>query len=146
MSNPFEDLRRDNARRSNKFGWGENNSHDSGPSMNGADPGYRFKLVPFSQIKLRTDCAYAVKDTIPREGLVVVWGAPKSGKSFWVFDLLMHVALGVEYRGLAVKQGTVVYVAAEGERGLGARTAAYRQRHADLCDGDVPVPSDQRPA
>ena len=27
-------------------------------------------------------------------GLAVVWGAPKCGKSFWTFDVLMHVALG----------------------------------------------------
>src|SRR3954447_22594606 len=59
----------------------------------------RFNPVRFKDIVLNTDPAYLVEDLIPREGLTVVWGPPKSGKSFWVYDLMMHVALGWEYRG-----------------------------------------------
>jgi hypothetical protein len=88
---------------------------------------YRFKLVTFDEIQLLTTAAYLVRDIIPREGLVVIWGPPKCGKSFWTYDAIMHVALGWEYRGRRVKQGTVVYVACEGERGLGARTEAFRR-------------------
>jgi AAA domain len=58
------------------------------------------------------------------------------GKSFWVYDAVMHIALGREYRGRSVQPGAVVYVACEGERGLGARTAAFRRRK--LADGDDP--------
>ena len=57
----------------------------------------------------------------------MIWGPPKCGKSFWTFDLAMHIALDWEYRGRRVKQGTVVYVACEGERGLGARVEAFRR-------------------
>jgi hypothetical protein len=89
----------------------------------------RFKLVPFADIKLATSSPWLVKGLIPREGLVVVWGPPKCGKSFFVFDLLMHVALGWDYRGRKVTQAPVVYVACEGERGLGARVAAFKQKH-----------------
>jgi hypothetical protein len=39
----------------------------------------------------------------------------------------MHVALGWEYRGRRVRQGTVVYISCEGERGLGARAEAFRR-------------------
>ncbi len=87
----------------------------------------RFKLVPFDEISLAQDGNYIIKGLIPREGLVVIWGPPKCGKSFWTFDILMHVAMGWEYRGRRVKQGSVVYVACEGERGLGARAAAFRR-------------------
>jgi AAA domain len=58
--------------------------------------------------------------------LIVVWGPPKCGKTFWVFDLMMHAALGWEYRGRRVEAGTVVYIACEGERGLSARKEAFR--------------------
>jgi hypothetical protein len=78
-----------------------------------------------------------VRGVIPREGLIVVWGPPKCGKSFWAFDLVMHVALGWEYRGLRVKQGTVVYIACEGERGLGARAEAFRRKRL-AEDGTAP--------
>jgi hypothetical protein len=33
----------------------------------------------------------------PRVGLIVVWGPPKCGKSFWVTDAMLHVALGWPY-------------------------------------------------
>jgi hypothetical protein len=44
-----------------------------------------------------------------------------------VFDMMMHVALERCYRDRSVEAGTVVYIACEGERGLTARNAAFRQ-------------------
>ena len=69
-------------------------------------------------------------------GLVLVWGPPKCGKSFWVFDAAMHIALGTEYRGRRVKAGPVVYLAAEGAHGFRGRVEAYRQHRC----GDVKAP------
>jgi hypothetical protein len=97
----------------------------------------RFKLLSFDEIKLSTKAAYLVRHIIPRQGLVVVWGPPKCGKTFWVFDLVMHIALGRTYRGRRVKRGVVVYVVCEGEQGIGQRVEAYRQKH--LSD-DASVP------
>jgi uncharacterized protein YjiS (DUF1127 family) len=74
-------------------------------------------------------CTYLVKGLIPRVGLVVAWGAPKCGKSFWTFDLTLHIALGWEYRGRRVEQGPVVYCAFEGGNGYNGRAEAFRQRH-----------------
>ena len=61
--------------------------------------GPRFRLVPFDRITVGAERVYLVKGIIPAAGLVVVWGPPKCGKSFWTFDLVMHVALGWKYRG-----------------------------------------------
>ena len=88
----------------------------------------RFKLTPFCELKLSTECAYLVKGLIPRTGLTVLWGPPKSVKSFWMFDVAMHVALGWEYRGRRVQQGPVVYCAFEGADGFKARAEAFRLR------------------
>jgi hypothetical protein len=96
-----------------------------------------FVLVRSKDVKLGTSPNYLVHGLIPREGLILVWGPPKCGKSFWVFDLVMHVALDWSYRGRDVQQGTVVYIACEGERGLAARNAAFRQRHLQ-DDNDPP--------
>jgi hypothetical protein len=98
----------------------------------------RFHLIAFRDILLNTAPAYLVKGIIPLGGLIVVWGAPKCGKSFWVFDLAMHVALGREYRGRRVQQGAVVYLALEGGRGFRNRVEAWRQRHLRGHLGDVP--------
>jgi hypothetical protein len=89
----------------------------------------RFPLVKFDDVLMSTTSIYLVKSLIPREGLVVVWGAPKSGKSFWTFDLLMHVAMGWEYRGLRVKAGAVVYCVLEGQKGFTRRIEAFRRKH-----------------
>jgi hypothetical protein len=88
----------------------------------------RFRLVPFDKITVGSERVYLVKGIIPRIGLVVVWGPPKCGKSFWTFDLVMHVALGWEYRGRRVQQGAVVYLALEGGKGFEGRVEAFRQR------------------
>jgi RecA-family ATPase len=89
----------------------------------------RIKLIAFNDIKLGNQRRYVVKGLIPRVGLTVVWGPPKSGKSFWTFDMVMHVALGWEYRGRRVSPGPVIYCAFEGQTGLEARVEAFRQRH-----------------
>jgi hypothetical protein len=99
--------------------------------------GIRFRIIPFGQMKLGTTSPYLVRNIIPREGVVVIWGPPKCGKSFWTFDLVMHIALGREYRKRRVKQGPVVYIACEGERGLSARAEAYRHEHLGE-EEDVP--------
>jgi AAA domain len=54
----------------------------------------KFHLTRFCDIAITEGVAYLVKDLIPTMGLVVVWGPPKCGKSFWMFDLAMHIALG----------------------------------------------------
>jgi AAA domain len=88
----------------------------------------RFALTRFADIKpLDSDEDYIVKGLLPRSGLAVVWGPPKCGKSFWTFDLLMHVALDWNYRGLRVRQGPVVYVCLEGARGFRKRVEAFRR-------------------
>ena len=89
----------------------------------------RFKLVRFEAVLLSSSAAYLVKGLIPRAGLIIIWGPPKCGKSFWAFDLAMHVARGIPYRGRRVQQGTVVYLALEGGYGFCARVDAYRLTH-----------------
>jgi len=99
----------------------------------------RIRLVPFEEITVGTVPAFLIKGLIPRVGLTIVWGPPKSGKSFWIFDAMMHVALGWEYRGRRVQQGPIVYVAAEGAEGFKARVEGFRQnRMAEAIEGRVP--------
>jgi hypothetical protein len=87
----------------------------------------RIKVRHFKEIKLSSECRHLVYNLIPRRGLVVVWGPPKCGKSFWVYDLLMHISRGVRYRGKDVVLGAVVYCMFEGQGGADTRAEAYRQ-------------------
>jgi AAA domain len=110
------------------------------PIGNGADKAPRrprFKLVPFNELTVGSNAVYLVKGIIPKAGLVVIWGPPKCGKSYLIFTIALHVALGWEYRARRVQQGMVVYLALEGQDGFGARAAAFRSRYLDGT-GDVP--------
>jgi len=91
----------------------------------------RFPLVAFDDVLMSTSSLYLIKGLFPSSGLVVVWGEPKCGKSFWTFDALMHVALGWAYRGLRVKQGPIVYCALEGAQGFTRRIAAFGKTHPE---------------
>jgi len=109
------------------------NGQDAKPD-NGANRQARFPLTKFGNVLMASTAVYLVKSLIPRTGLVVIWGPPKCGKSFWVFDLLMHVALGSDYRGLRVKQGLIVYCALEGVDGFRRRIEAFRRKYPKSKD------------
>jgi hypothetical protein len=91
--------------------------------------GRRLTFTRFSEVLLGTAPRYLVKGIIPDIGMVVVWGPPKCGKSFFVFDLVAHVAAGWGYRGRRVKQCPVVYFALEGQQGFTGRIEAFRLEH-----------------
>jgi hypothetical protein len=113
---------------------------DSPPYPNATAPAApltprQLQFTSFAKIQLSTASRYLIKGILPNVGLVVVWGAPKCGKSFFVFDMVAHVAAGWEYRGRRVKQRAVVYFALEGQEGFVARIEAFRQVH---CVSDIP--------
>lgn len=96
-------------------------------------PPREIRFVPFREIQLSTASRYIVKGIIPATGLVVVWGPPKCGKSFFVYDMCAHVAANWTYRDRRVKQCPVVYFALEGQQGFVARLQAFRDAH-DVVD------------
>lgn len=98
----------------------------------------RFTLTPFDAITLSNAPTYRVRNMLPMTGLAIIWGAAKCGKSFWLFDLLMHVALGWPYRGRRVRQGIVIYICLEGQRGFRARKRAFEQQFLSAHDEPVP--------
>jgi hypothetical protein len=99
----------------------------------------RVRLVPFGAVHLSTGRRQLIKRLVPRTGIVIAWGPPKCGKSFWVFDIAMHVALGWTYRGRRVQQGAVIYCAFEGQGGIDARAEAFRQNFLPETPADVPL-------
>jgi len=104
---------------------------DMTPPGSAAKPqaGRRLTFTRFADVKMPTTSRYLVKGVIPNVGMVVVWGPPKCGKSFFVFDMVAHVAAGWGYRGRRVKQCPVVYFALEGQEGFTGRIEAFRLEH-----------------
>jgi hypothetical protein len=98
-----------------------------GDEAEGRSGEHRFVVIDASNIEINKRSAYLVKELIPAQGLIVIWGPPKCGKSFWILDVAFHIALGWPYRGRRVKQGLVLYVGCEGEFAVPARVEAFRQ-------------------
>jgi len=72
---------------------------------------------------------WLVEDICQQDSQVMVYGASGDGKSFVALDLALSVAAGREWHGHAVSKGLVVYIAAEGGRGIQRRIAAWQQHH-----------------
>jgi hypothetical protein len=122
--------------RARNPGYKSHGSNDNGKEKPRSEP--RIKLIPFKEIKLSGRRRYLVKGLVPHVGLCVVWGPPKSGKSFSVFDLVLHNALGWKYRGRRTQQGAVIYCSFEGQSGIEARVEAFRQKHLSTYHDDIP--------
>jgi hypothetical protein len=99
------------------------------PKTEGNGRKYRFKLVKFADLRPGVEPLYLVDELIPVAGLVDVWGKAKCYKSFWTLDLMLHVAMGWEYRDRYVHQGAVVYCAFEGAHGYKKRVEALRRHY-----------------
>lgn len=90
----------------------------------------RFPVVQVGAFAEGKPPEWIVKGVIPQAELVVIYGESGSGKSFFITDLACSVARGEQWRGHRVKQGNVVYVAAEGAGGMRNRMRAYATQHS----------------
>ncbi|MBO2534201.1 MAG: hypothetical protein CW342_15240 [Thermoactinomycetaceae bacterium] len=82
---------------------------------------------------------WLVEGLIPEDSFTLVAGEYGAGKSFVMLDVAFHVALGLDWHGRKVEEGgPVVYMAAEGGRGLQKRIEAW-MIHYNL-DIDDPIP------
>jgi hypothetical protein len=77
-----------------------------------------------------------VKGLLDCGAFSVLYADTNQGKTFVMLDIAFHIAAGRPWNGRKVKQGLVVYVAAEGGRGIFKRLAALREHHAA---DDVPL-------
>lgn len=77
---------------------------------------------------------YLIKELLNLESVAWMIGAPGSRKSFVALDMAGHVARGMPWQGLKVRQGRVVMIVAEGAGGIGGRLKAWEMEHGPLSD------------
>lgn len=83
-----------------------------------------FHFMPLSEIS-DEPLQFRIAGMVPQDGITVIFGKPKSGKTFAAIDMASCVATGRDYHGRAVKPGKVVYIAGEGRSGIRARFKAW---------------------
>jgi len=103
----------------------------------------RFYVHPAAQFSEGAPLDWLIRGVIPRAELVVMYGEPGSGKSFLALDMAVAVATGSPWREKKVRQGRVVYVAAEGATGFRKRLhATAEDRGLSLADLPLGVIAD----
>lgn len=81
----------------------------------------------FDDVEPALSSRYLIKGVLDAEAMSVVYGPSNSGKTFFALDLAFHVAAGLPWRGLRTASAGVLYLAAEGGRGVANRIAALRE-------------------
>jgi hypothetical protein len=72
---------------------------------------------------------WLIEGVLPAKGRAMLYAAEKTGKSFVVLDIALHVATGKPWQGLAVRQGPVYYVASENAETFYERVQAWQKLH-----------------
>ena len=96
-----------------------------------------FPILHIDDLEIGDEPTWLIEGLLPASGFGIVFGPPKSLKSFLLADALFHVAMGRTWAGRDVMQGAVVYVTGEGVEGFKRRLIAMR-RHYEVEGHRVP--------
>jgi 5S rRNA maturation endonuclease (ribonuclease M5) len=96
----------------------------------------RFPIVWFGREDDAAPLRWLVRGLLVEGGLSVVYGPPKSTKTFVALDIALHIAHDRGWYGLKVRGAGVAYVCGEGAAGARQRMKAWRQER----DGDASAP------
>ncbi|WP_192359490.1 AAA family ATPase [Mesorhizobium mediterraneum] len=99
-------------------------------------PKSRFRMTWFDDIADSRPKHSLINGMLGEGEFTMVSGMPGSGKSVIMTDAACHVAAGREWHGRKVKQGLVIYVAAERQALTERRMLAFRKVHGVK---DVPL-------
>lgn len=89
----------------------------------------RLKPIAWPDLQNLPKREYLVKGLLDNGSVSVVFGQSNSGKTFLALDLALHITLGRNWCNRKVRQGAVVYIAAEGGVGLEERLTAFKKHH-----------------
>ena len=113
--------------------------HDAGVSPQPS----QYHLVRAAELANRPPIKWHIRHVLPQADVIVLFGESGSGKSFVALDLALSVAMGAPWRANRTTQGSVLYIAAEGQGGYAARLRALAKHHGLDLDS---VPIDFLPA
>jgi KaiC/GvpD/RAD55 family RecA-like ATPase len=95
------------------------------------DHEYGLSFMTPSQCDLNRTRRYVIKGLVSEGDVACIVGAPGVGKSLLAPRIAYAVAQGQDIFGMRVRQGCVMYVAAEDHHGMAARVRALYQQHGD---------------
>lgn len=78
---------------------------------------------------LTVEDPYLIEGVLEQQTMIVVYGESGAGKTHVALDQSLAIASGRQWGGKRVKAGLVVYVAAEGGRGIRRRVMAHKRKY-----------------
>jgi hypothetical protein len=99
------------------------------PGHSAEAPRKPFPILHVDDLEIGDDPTWLIEGLLPATGFGIVFGPPKSLKSFLLADALFHVAMGRSWAGRTVMQGVVVYITGEGIEGFKRRLIAMRRHY-----------------
>ena len=112
----------------------------SATPLGGTKSGNRRRLISMAEMIAKlgpTD--WLIENHLEADTLSLMYGKPKTGKSFIALDMVLCIATGLPYHGMPVKQGGVVYIVGEGHGGLARRVKAWCIEHGDIDPDTLPI-------
>jgi hypothetical protein len=92
---------------------------------------FRAQFIAGSKVLDLPEPGWVIDDIIPAGSLSLIYGPPKSGKSFIGLDMALSIATARPWAGHTVNTGPVIYTVAEGVGGLSNRVDAWLD-HRDV--------------
>jgi RecA-family ATPase len=88
-------------------------------------------LLDYRGLLSLPDPQWLITDILPEGDYSVLWGPSGQGKSFVALDWAVCLALGIPWQGRypVPRQCPVIYIAAEGGRGMKKRARALAEKH-----------------
>lgn len=96
---------------------------------NAVVPSSPLPLIWFEDNKPHLSGNWLIKNVLPAEAFCTIIGHPGCGKSFFALDIACHIAAGKQWQDRKVRQGLVLYIAAEGQRGQQNRVEAWKRHY-----------------
>ena len=108
-----------------------------------ADRSRELRLIDDVQLIHQPRPRYQVDQLTLQDTLVVIYGLPGGGKTFFEVDRGCCLAKGTPFLGHDITQrGPFVHIAAEGASALGLRVAAWKNAHGFGLEGSHRLPRD----
>ena len=106
-------------------------AYEQDPPARPAAPPMIKEIEWFDDLSPVLESLFLIKEMLDRGSMSVVYGPSNSGKTFFSLDIAYHVAARSMWRDRRISGGTVLYLAAEGGRGIVNRVSALKSVHTD---------------
>ena len=88
-----------------------------------------YTLKTFRDLADEPPTEWLIRPLMMVDSQVVMFGPPSEGKSFVALSMALSVATGLQWMGHETKRGPVIYVVAEGGKGVQKRVRAWLKEH-----------------